>query len=168
QFNRPGHDIVDHHTYVFMGDGCMMEGISHEVCSLAGTMKLGKLMAFYDDNGISIDGHVEGWFNDDTAKRFEAYGWHVVRGVDGHDSASIKAAIEQARAVADRPSLLMCKTTIAFGSPNKAGTHGAHGAPLGDDEVAATRQHIGWNEPPFVIPQDVYAGWDAKAAGAER
>ena len=168
QFNRPGHDIVDHHTYVFLGDGCMMEGISHEVCSLAGTMKLGKLTAFYDDNGISIDGHVEGWFNDDTAKRFEAYGWHVVRGVDGHDSDSIKAAIEQARAVTDKPSLLMCKTVIGFGSPNKAGSHDAHGAPLGEAEVAATRKQLGWNEPPFVIPQDVYAGWDAKSAGAVR
>ncbi|WP_410014099.1 transketolase [Sodalis sp. C49] len=168
QFNRPGHEIVDHHTYVFLGDGCMMEGISHEVSSLAGTMKLGKLVAFYDDNGISIDGHVEGWFNDDTAKRFEAYGWHVVRGVDGHDSDAVKAAIEEARAVTDKPSLLMCKTVIAFGSPNKAGTHGAHGAPLGADEVAATRKAIGWNEPPFVIPQEVYDGWDAKQAGAAK
>ncbi|WP_413737655.1 transketolase [Sodalis sp. RH21] len=168
QFNRPGHDIVDHHTYVFLGDGCMMEGISHEVCSLAGTMKLGKLVAFYDDNGISIDGHVEGWFSDDTAGRFEAYGWHVVRHVDGHDSEAIKAAIEEARTVTDRPSLLLCKTVIAFGSPNKAGTHGAHGAPLGNDEIAATRLQLGWNEPPFVIPQEVYDGWDAKRAGAER
>ncbi|RLM13614.1 transketolase [Gibbsiella quercinecans] len=168
QFNRPGHDIVDHHTYVFMGDGCMMEGISHEVCSLAGTLKLGKLTAFYDDNGISIDGHIDGWFTDDTAKRFEAYGWHVVRGVDGHDSAAIKAAIEEARQVTDKPSLLMCKTVIGFGSPNKAGSHDAHGAPLGDAEVAATREKLGWNYPPFVIPQDIYAQWDAKEAGKAR
>ena len=165
QFNRPGHDIVDHQTYVFLGDGCMMEGISHEVCSLAGTMKLGKLTAFYDDNGISIDGHVEGWFTDDTAARFEAYGWHVVRGVDGHDADAIKAAIEEAHKVTDKPSLLMCKTVIAFGSPNKAGTHDAHGAPLGDDEVAATRKALGWTHAPFDIPQDIYAQWDAKEAG---
>ncbi|MGL9724296.1 transketolase [Sodalis sp. (in: enterobacteria)] len=168
QFNRPGHKIVDHHTYVFLGDGCMMEGISHEVCSLAGTMKLGKLLAFYDDNGISIDGDVEGWFSDDTAARFEAYGWHVVRGVDGHDSESVKAAIENARAVTDKPSLLMCKTVIAFGAPTKAGTHGAHGAPLGDDEIAATRKALGWNEPPFVIPAEIYQGWDAKEAGKQK
>lgn len=140
QFNRPGHDIVDHYTYAFMGDGCMMEGISHEVCSTAGTLKLGKLVAFYDDNGISIDGHVEGWFTDDTAKRFEAYGWHVVRGVDGHDADAIKRAVEEARAVTDKPSLLMCKTIIGFGSPNKAGTHDSHGAPLGDAEIALTRE----------------------------
>ncbi|QCR35367.1 transketolase [Nissabacter sp. SGAir0207] len=165
QFNRPGHDIVDHYTYAFLGDGCMMEGISHEVCSLAGTMKLGKLVAFYDDNGISIDGHVEGWFTDDTAARFEAYGWHVVRGVDGHDADAIKAAIEEARRVTDKPSLLMCKTVIAFGSPNKAGTHDAHGAPLGDAEVAATREALGWHHGPFEIPQDIYAQWDAKEAG---
>ncbi|MEY4921692.1 MAG: transketolase [Pseudomonadota bacterium] len=165
QFNRPGHDIVDHHTYAFMGDGCMMEGISHEVCSLAGTMKLGKLTAFYDDNGISIDGHVEGWFTDDTAARFEAYGWHVVRGVDGHDADSIKAAIEEAYNVTDKPSLLMCKTIIGFGSPKKAGTHDAHGAPLGADEVAATREALGWKYPAFEIPQDIYAQWDAKEAG---
>ncbi|CNI08127.1 transketolase [Yersinia pekkanenii] len=165
QFNRPNHDIVDHHTYAFMGDGCMMEGISHEVCSLAGTMKLGKLTAFYDDNGISIDGHVEGWFTDDTAARFEAYGWHVVRGVDGHDADAIKAAIEQAHKVTDKPSLLMCKTIIGFGSPKKAGTHDSHGAPLGVDEVAATREALGWKYPPFEIPQDIYAAWDAKEAG---
>ena len=165
QFNRPHHDIVDHHTYVFMGDGCMMEGISHEVCSLAGTLKLGKLMAFYDDNGISIDGHVEGWFSDDTAARFEAYGWHVVRGVDGHDAQAIKKAIEEAKAVSDKPSLLMCKTVIGFGSPNKAGTHDAHGAPLGDEEIALTRKQLGWEYPPFVIPQQIYAAWDAKEAG---
>lgn len=165
QFNRPGHDIVDHHTYAFMGDGCMMEGISHEVCSLAGTMKLGKLTAFYDDNGISIDGHVEGWFTDDTAARFEAYGWHVVRDVDGHNADSIKAAIEEARKVTDKPSLLMCKTIIGFGSPKKAGTHDSHGAPLGADEVAATREALGWKYAAFEIPQDIYAAWDAKEAG---
>ena len=165
QFNRPGHDIVDHFTYAFMGDGCMMEGISHEVCSLAGTLKLGKLVAFYDDNGISIDGHVEGWFTDDTAKRFEAYGWHVVRGVDGHDADSIKRAVEEARAVTDKPSLLMCKTIIGFGSPNKAGTHDSHGAPLGDAEIALTRQALGWKHPAFEIPSEIYAQWDAKEAG---
>jgi len=165
QFNKPGHDIVDHHTYAFLGDGCMMEGISHEASSLAGTMKLGKLTAFYDDNGISIDGHVEGWFTDDTAKRFEAYGWHVIRGVDGHDSEAIKKAIDEAHKVTDKPSLLLCKTVIAFGSPNKAGTHEAHGAALGNDEVAATRKNIGWTHVPFEIPQDIYAGWDAKEAG---
>ena len=165
QFNRPGHDIVDHYTYAFMGDGCMMEGISHEVCSLAGTLKLGKLVAFYDDNGISIDGHVEGWFTDDTAKRFEAYGWHVVRGVDGHDADAIKRAVEEARAVTDKPSLLMCKTIIGFGSPNKAGTHDSHGAPLGDAEIALTREALGWKHAPFDIPSDIYAQWDAKEAG---
>ncbi|MEE8729593.1 MAG: transketolase [Rahnella inusitata] len=165
QFNREGHDIVNHHTYAFMGDGCMMEGISHEACSLAGTMKLGKLTAFYDDNGISIDGHVEGWFTDDTAKRFEAYGWHVIRGVDGQNSDAIKAAIEESHKVTDRPSLLLCKTVIGFGSPNKHGTHDAHGAALGVDEVAATRKELGWNYPAFEIPQDIYAAWDAKEAG---
>ncbi|OYO90871.1 transketolase [Serratia marcescens] len=165
QFNRPGHDIVDHHTYAFMGDGCMMEGISHEVCSLAGTLKLGKLTAFYDDNGISIDGHVDGWFTDDTALRFEAYGWHVVRNVDGHNPDAIKAAIEEARKVTDKPSLLMCKTVIGFGSPNKAGTHDVHGAALGAAEVAATRERLGWKYAAFEIPQDIYAQWDAKEAG---
>ncbi|PHM64910.1 transketolase [Xenorhabdus stockiae] len=165
QFNRPGHDIVDHHTYVFMGDGCMMEGISHEVCSLAGTLKLGKLIAFYDDNGISIDGEVEGWFTDDTAARFEAYGWHVIRGVDGHDSDAITAAIEEARKETGKPSLLMCKTVIGFGSPNKAGKEECHGAPLGDAEIEATRKALGWEHPAFEIPQDIYAGWDAKEAG---
>ncbi|MFG5853149.1 transketolase, partial [Serratia marcescens] len=165
QFNRPGHDIVDHHTYAFMGDGCMMEGISHEVCSLAGTLKLGKLTAFYDDNGISIDGHVDGWFTDDTALRFEAYGWHVVRNVDGHNPDAIKAAIEEARQVTDKPSLLMCKTVIGFGSPNKAGTHDVHGAALGAAEVAATREALGWKYAAFEIPQDIYAQWDAKEAG---
>ncbi|MCC8380359.1 transketolase [Xenorhabdus sp. PB30.3] len=165
QFNRPGHDIVDHHTYVFMGDGCMMEGISHEVCSLAGTLKLGKLIAFYDDNGISIDGEVEGWFTDDTAARFEAYGWHVIRGVDGHDSDAITAAIEEARKETGKPSLLMCKTVIGFGSPNKAGKEECHGAPLGDAEIEATRKALGWEYPAFEIPQDIYAGWNAKEAG---
>ena len=165
QFNRPGHDIVDHNTWVFMGDGCMMEGISHEVCSLAGTLKLGKLVAFYDDNGISIDGHIDGWFTDDTAKRFEAYGWHVVRGVDGHDADAIAKAIDEAKAVSDKPSLLMCKTVIGFGSPNKAGTHDSHGAPLGDDEVALTRKQLGWTHAPFEIPSEIYAEWDAKEAG---
>ncbi|MBN3056727.1 transketolase [Pectobacterium brasiliense] len=168
QFNRPGHEIVDHHTYAFLGDGCMMEGISHEVCSLAGTMKLGKLTAFYDDNGISIDGHVEGWFTDDTAARFEAYGWHVVRGVDGHDADAIKRAIGEAQLVTDKPSLLMCKTVIGFGSPNKAGTHDSHGAPLGDAEVAASREQLGWAHAPFEIPADIYASWDAKPAGQRK
>ncbi|MCC8465524.1 MULTISPECIES: transketolase [Photorhabdus] len=165
QFNRPGHEIVDHNTYVFMGDGCMMEGISHEVCSLAGTLKLGKLVAFYDDNGISIDGHVEGWFTDDTASRFEAYGWHVIRGVDGHNADSVKAAIEEARKVTDKPSLLMCRTIIGFGAPTKAGTHDSHGAPLGDAEIAATREALGWNYPAFEVPAEIYSEWDAKEAG---
>ncbi len=165
QFNRPGHDVVDHHTYVFMGDGCMMEGISHEACSLAGTLKLGKLVAFWDDNGISIDGHVEGWFTDDTAARFESYGWHVVRGVDGHDAEAIKAAIEAARSVTDKPSLLCCKTVIGFGSPNKSGSHDCHGSPLGAAEIAATREFLGWNHGPFEIPADVYEQWDAKTDG---
>ncbi|AKH62398.1 MULTISPECIES: transketolase [Photorhabdus] len=165
QFNRLGHDIVDHNTYVFMGDGCMMEGISHEVCSLAGTLKLGKLIAFYDDNGISIDGHVEGWFTDDTAGRFEAYGWHVVRGVDGHNADAVKAAIEEARKVSDKPSLLMCKTVIGFGAPTKAGTHDSHGAPLGDAEIAATREVLGWHHPAFEIPAEIYSEWDAKEMG---
>lgn len=166
QFNRPGHDIVDHHTYVFMGDGCMMEGISHEACSLAGTLKLGKLVAFYDDNGISIDGNVQGWFTDDTAKRFEAYGWHVVRGIDGHNPDQIKAAVEEAKAVTDKPSLLMCETVIGFGSPKKAGTADAHGSPLGDAEIAATREALNWPYAPFEIPQEIYTEWDAKKAGA--
>ncbi|SFN07729.1 transketolase [Izhakiella capsodis] len=165
QFNRPQHEIVDHHTYVFLGDGCMMEGISHEVCSLAGTLKLGKLIAFYDDNGISIDGHTDGWFTDDTAKRFESYHWHVIRNVDGHDAAAIKKAIEEAKAVTDKPALIMCKTVIGFGSPNKAGTHDSHGAPLGDDEIALTRKQLGWNYGPFEIPSEIYAQWDAKEAG---
>ena len=167
EFNRPGHDIVDHRTYVFVGDGCLMEGISHEACSLAGTLGLGKVTAIYDDNGISIDGHVSGWFRDDTPKRFEGYGWHVLRDVDGHDVAAVDAAIVQAQRVADKPSLICCKTVIGKGSPNKAGSHEAHGAALGEREVAATRENIGWKYPPFEIPQDIYAGWDARAKGAE-
>jgi transketolase len=166
EFNRPWHDLVDHRTYVFLGDGCLMEGISHEACSLAGTLGLGKLMAFYDDNGISIDGHVSGWFSDDTPKRFEAYGWHVVRNVDGHDANAVNAAIEASKKINDRPSLICCKTVIGKGSPNKAGSHDSHGAALGEKEVAATRLNIGWNRAPFEIPADVYAGWDARAKGA--
>lgn len=165
QFNRDGHDIVDHSTYCFLGDGCMMEGISHEVCSLAGTLKLGKLVAFWDDNGISIDGKVEGWFSDDTAKRFEAYGWHVIPAVDGHDPEAIAEAIAAAKAVSDKPTLICTKTIIGFGSPNKQGTHGCHGAPLGDDEIAATRKELGWDSAPFEVPADVYTGWDAKDKG---
>ncbi|MEJ1353836.1 MAG: transketolase [Candidatus Sedimenticola sp. (ex Thyasira tokunagai)] len=166
QFNRDGHEIVDHNTYVFLGDGCMMEGISHEACSLAGTLGLGKLVAFWDDNGISIDGHVEGWFTDDTPKRFESYGWHVISGVDGHDADALNAATEAAKAVTDKPTLICCKTTIGFGSPNLAGTHDCHGAPLGADEIQLTREQLGWEHGPFDIPEDVYAGWDAKEAGA--
>jgi len=166
QFNRDGHSIVDHHTYVFLGDGCLMEGISHEACSLAGTMKLGKLIAFWDDNGISIDGHVTGWFTDDTPGRFEAYHWHVVRDVDGHDAESIRKAIEAARSVTDKPSLICCKTVIGFGAPNLAGSHDCHGAPLGDDEIAATRENLGWSYPPFVVPEEIYAGWNARDKGA--
>lgn len=165
QFNRLGHNIVDHRTYAFMGDGCMMEGISHEVCSLAGTLKLGKLIVFYDDNGISIDGFVDGWFTDNTAERFEAYGWHVVRNVDGHNTDAIKAAIEEASRFTDKPSLLMCKTIIGFGSPNKAGSYDVHGAALGAAEVAATREQLSWKYAAFKIPQDIYAQWDAKCAG---
>ena len=168
QFNREGHAIVDHHTYVFLGDGCMMEGISHEVCSLAGTLGLGKLVAFYDDNGISIDGEVEGWFTDDTPARFEAYGWQVIRNVDGHDADEIKTAIETARAERARPTLICCKTVIGFGSPNKGGKEECHGAPLGDAEIAATRAQLGWAHGPFEIPADIYAEWDAKEAGAAR
>ena len=168
EFNRPGHGVIDHHTYVFLGDGCLMEGISHEACSLAGTLGLGKLMAFYDDNGISIDGHVDGWFTDNTPKRFEAYGWHVIPHVDGHDVNAVHAAIEASRKVTDRPSLICCKTIIGRGSPNKAGSHDSHGAALGEKEVAATRQNIGWDHPPFEIPADVYAGWDARSKGAAR
>ncbi|RIA34800.1 transketolase [Ectopseudomonas oleovorans] len=166
QFNREGHEIVDHNTYVFLGDGCMMEGISHEVCSLAGTLGLGKLIAFYDDNGISIDGEVEGWFTDDTPKRFEAYGWQVIRNVDGHDAEEIKMAIETARKSVDQPTLICCKTTIGFGSPNKQGKEECHGAPLGNDEIALTRANLGWNHGPFEVPADIYAEWDAKEAGA--
>jgi len=166
EFNRPGLAIVDHHTYAFLGDGCLMEGISHEACSLAGTLKLGKLIALYDDNGISIDGKVQGWFTDDTPKRFEAYGWHVIPGVDGHDVDAVDRAIAAAKAVTDRPSLICCKTVIGKGSPNKAGSHDAHGAALGEKEVAATRAAIGWNQPPFEIPKQIYEGWDARARGA--
>ncbi|MGX9381497.1 transketolase [Pseudomonas sp. JQ36] len=164
QFNRPGHDIVDHHTYVFLGDGCMMEGISHEVASLAGTLGLGKLIAFYDDNGISIDGEVEGWFTDDTPKRFESYNWQVIRNVDGHDPEEIKTAIETARK-SPLPTLICCKTTIGFGSPNKQGKEDCHGAPLGDAEIALTRQALNWSHGPFEIPADIYAEWDAKEKG---
>ncbi|MBE4601446.1 transketolase [Vibrio navarrensis] len=167
QFNKPGHDIVDHFTYVFMGDGCLMEGISHEACSLAGTLGLGKLIAFWDDNGISIDGHVEGWFSDDTPKRFEAYGWHVIPAVDGHDADAINAAIIAAKAD-PRPTLICTKTIIGFGSPNKSGSHDCHGAPLGAEEIAATRKELGWEHGPFEIPQEVYAEWSAKEAGAAK
>lgn len=166
QFNKPNHTIVDHDTYVFLGDGCMMEGVSHEACALAGTWGLGKLTAFWDDNGISIDGHIEGWYTDDTQKRFESYGWHV-QSVDGHDVAAIGKAIDAAKNVTDKPSLICCKTIIGKGSPNKSGSHDCHGSALGLEEVAATREAIGWNYPPFVIPEDVYAGWDAKAKGAK-
>ncbi|WP_340680041.1 transketolase [Paraglaciecola sp.] len=166
QFNRPGHDIVDHYTYCFLGDGCLMEGISHEASSLAGTWGLGKLVAFWDDNGISIDGHVEGWFTDNTPARFEAYGWHVIAGVDGHDPQAIAAAITAAKAVTDKPTLICCKTVIGFGSPNKSGSHDSHGSPLGADEIAATREFLKWPHAPFEIPADVYAGWDAKTQGA--
>lgn len=167
QFNRDGHAIVDHYTYAFLGDGCMMEGISHEVASLAGTLRLNKLIAFYDDNGISIDGEVEGWFTDDTPKRFEAYGWQVIRNVDGHDAEEIKTAIETARK-SNAPTLICCKTVIGFGSPNKQGKEECHGAPLGNDEIAATRAALGWNHGPFEVPADIYAEWSAKEAGAAR
>jgi len=173
QFNRPGHAIVDHYTYVFMGDGCLMEGISHEACSLAGSMKLGKLIAFYDDNNISIDGEVRGhgevtgWFHDNTPKRFEAYGWHVIPKVDGHDPEAVKKAIEEARSVTDKPSIICCQTIIGFGSPNKQGKEECHGAALGNDEVALTREHLGWHHAPFEIPADIYEGWDAKEIGAK-
>lgn len=167
EFNKPGHEIVNHHTYVFMGDGCMMEGISHESCALAGTWGLGKLVAFWDDNDISIDGHVGAWFTDNTAKRFEAYGWHVIADVQGHDPIALEAAIQAAKAVTDKPTLICCKTVIGAGSPNKEGTHDVHGAALGDAEIAATRAHIGWNYPPFEIPKHVYEAWDARAKGAE-
>jgi transketolase len=166
EFNRPGHEIVDHHTYVFLGDGCLMEGISHEACSLAGTLGLGKLVCFWDDNGISIDGHVEGWFTDDTPKRFEAYGWHVIPDVDGHDPAAVAKALEFAKAMTDKPTMICCKTTIGFGSPNKAGSHACHGAPLGDDEINLTKAALGWDHGPFEVPNEIYAAWDAKEKGA--
>ena len=165
QFNREGHDIVDHYTYCFLGDGCLMEGISHEACSLAGTLKLGKLIAFYDDNGISIDGDVEGWFTDDSSARFKSYGWHVVENVDGHDADAVAAAVTEAQSVTDKPSIIICKTTIGFGSPNKQGTHDCHGAPLGDEEIKAAREFLNWPHAPFEIPADVYELWDHKAAG---
>ncbi len=165
QFNRNGHEIVDHYTYTFLGDGCMMEGISHEVCSLAGTLGLGKLIAFYDDNGISIDGEVEGWFTDDTVKRFEAYGWQVIPAIDGHDADAIHAAIEQGRANSTQPTLICCKTVIGFGSPNKQGKEDCHGAPLGDAEIALTRAALGWEHAPFVIPQEITTEWDAREHG---
>jgi transketolase len=165
QFNRPGHTIVNHNTYVFAGDGCMMEGISHEVCSLAGTLKLDKLIVFYDDNGISIDGHTRAWFTDDTAKRFESYGWHVIRGVDGHNAEDIIEAIDQAR-VSNKPSILICKTIIGFGSPNKEGTNEVHGAPLGDEEISLTRERLGWEHPAFFIPAEIYKDWDARFSGS--
>lgn len=166
QFNKPGHKIVDHNTYVFLGDGCLMEGISHEACSLAGTWGLGNLIAFWDDNNISIDGHIDGWYTDDTVKRFEAYGWHV-QSVDGHDPDAINAAIEAAKQVKDQPSMICCKTIIGFGSPNKSGSHDCHGAALGEEEVALTRKELNWPHDPFVIPDEVYAGWDAKEKGAK-
>ncbi|WP_395490472.1 transketolase [Cedecea davisae] len=165
QFNQPGHDIVDHYTYVFMGDGCLMEGISHEVSSLAGTLGLGKLIGFYDHNGISIDGETDGWFTDDTAKRFEAYHWHVIHEIDGHDPEALKKAIKEAQSVKDKPSLIICRTVIGFGSPNKAGKEEAHGAPLGEEEVALARKQLGWKYPPFEIPKEIYQAWDAKEAG---
>ena len=167
QFNRDGHNIVDHHTYVFLGDGCLMEGISHEACSLAGTLGLGKLIAFWDDNGISIDGHVDGWFTDNTPMRFEAYGWHVIADVDGHDAVAIAKAVQTAKATTDKPTMICCKTTIGFGSPNKAGSHACHGAALGQDEINLTKEALGWDHEAFVIPADVYAGWDAKTKGAK-
>ena len=166
QFNRENYNIIDHHTYTFLGDGCLMEGISHEVCSLAGTLGLGKLIAFYDDNGISIDGEVEGWFTDNTAKRFESYGWQVIEAVDGHDAQAITQAIEEARSETEKPTLIICKTVIGFGSPNKQGSESCHGAPLGDDEIAATRKQLNWSHDAFEIPADVYQQWSAKDKGA--
>jgi len=168
QYNQPGHAIVDHHTYVFLGDGCLMEGISHEACSLAGTWRLGKLIAFYDDNGISIDGHVQGWFTDDTPGRFAAYGWHVLANIDGHDVAAVDAAITAAKAVTDKPTLICCKTVIGKGAPTKAGTEAAHGAPLGEKEIAGARAALGWSHPPFEIPAAIYAGWSARERGAQQ
>ncbi len=167
QFNQKGHDIVDHNTFVFLGDGCLMEGISHEACSLAGTLGLGKLIAFWDDNGISIDGHVDGWFTDDTPKRFESYGWHVIADVDGHDADALQKAIDTAKAMTDKPTMICCKTTIGFGSPNKAGSHACHGAPLGEEEINLTKAALGWDYGPFEVPADVYAGWDCKESGAK-
>lgn len=168
QFNKPGHNIVDHFTYVFAGDGCLMEGVSHEVCSLAGTLGLGKLIAFYDDNGISIDGNVQGWFADDTPKRFEAYGWQVIPDVDGHDPEQLVAAIEAARADSARPTLICCKTVIGFGSPNKQGTEGVHGAPLGAEEIIAARETLGWEHGPFEVPADIYDSWSARERGQQQ
>ena len=168
QFNKPGHDIVDHHTYVFLGDGCLMEGVSHEACALAGTWGLGKLIAFWDDNGISIDGHIEGWYTDDTAKRFESYGWHAIRDIDGHNPDAIEKAIQEAKKITDKPTMICCKTIIGKGSPNKAGSGACHGAALGEDEVALVRKEIGWDHPPFVIPQDIYDGWNQKDKGQAR
>ncbi|BBP02429.1 transketolase [Sulfuriferula nivalis] len=165
EFNKPDHEIVNHHTYVFLGDGCLMEGISHEACALAGTWGLGKLIAFWDDNGISIDGHVEGWFTDNTPMRFESYGWHVIAGVDGHNAEAVEAAVQAAKAVTDKPTMICCKTIIGKGSPNKEGTHDVHGAALGAQEVADTRKNLGWNHAPFEIPADVYEGWDARTKG---
>lgn len=167
QFNREGYDIVNHYTYAFLGDGCLMEGISHEAASLAGTLGLGKLIAFYDDNNISIDGHVDGWFSDDTAQRFEAYGWQVIRNVDGHDPEQIKFAIENAQAEKERPTLIICKTIIGYGSPNKCNSHDCHGAPLGEAEIKAAREFLNWEYEPFIIPANIYTAWDAKAKGAE-
>jgi len=168
QFNRPDHDIIDHRTWVFLGDGCLMEGISHEACSLAGTLGLGKLVAVYDDNGISIDGEVEGWFTDDTPARFEAYGWQVIRGVDGHDAVALRAAMQQAMAETSKPTLICARTTIGFGSPNKGGTESSHGSPLGDDEIKLAREVLGWSHGPFEIPEDIRSAWDGRKAGAER
>jgi len=166
EFNKPNHEVVNHNTYVFLGDGCLMEGISHEACSLAGTLGLGNLIAFWDDNGISIDGHVDGWFTDDTPKRFESYGWHVIADVDGHDPQAVAKAIEMAKAMKDEPTLICCKTTIGFGSPNKAGSHACHGAPLGQEEINLTKAAIGWDHEAFEVPANIYHGWDAKEAGA--
>lgn len=167
EFNKPGFNIVDHHTWLFLGDGCLMEGISHEACGLAGTLKLGNLIAIWDDNGISIDGHVEGWFAEDTAARFRAYGWHVIEGVDGHDPEAVDAAVREAKSVTDKPSLLCCKTIIGFGSPNKANSHDCHGSALGADEVALVRERLQWPYAPFEIPGEIYAAWDATEKGAQ-
>lgn len=167
EFNKPGFNIVDHHTWLFLGDGCLMEGISHEACGLAGTLKLGNLIAIWDDNGISIDGHVEGWFAEDTAARFRAYGWHVIEGVDGHDPEEVDAAVREAKSVTDKPSLLCCKTIIGFGSPNKANSHDCHGSALGADEVALVRERLQWPYAPFEIPGEIYAAWDATEKGAQ-